>query len=245
MTTRGFLYVALGKQYLKDAIISANSLKYFNPGATTAIFTDLPEKARSSGKFDVVQFTSHTGQSRNQYMLDRLTAWQSSPFDTTVALDADTYIMDEITDVFSVLDRFDIVIAHGHKRERRHRLAVQDGAISRIPYAFPPLQGGLVGWSNSPNSTHFMRELQRLYIEKNYYDDQVSMRELLWSGQYGFSILPSEYNFNSIDFYNWWKKHDFTYARPKIFHYTAHKNVDIENFVREHCDPCFVAPKVD
>jgi hypothetical protein len=178
-------------------------------------------------------------------MLDRLGAWECSPFQKTVALDSDTYVMGDLSDLFVLLEKFDFACAHGHMREARHRLAVEVGAITDIPYAFAPLQGGLVCYSAAENSARFIAELKQRYIEKQYFDDQVTMRELLWSGRYSFSILPPEYNFNSLDNYLWWEANEFRYCHPKLFHYTLNKNVDIQDFVRENFAARYVAPRFD
>jgi hypothetical protein len=67
---------------------------------------------------------------------------------------------------------------------------------------------------------------------KEFYDDQVSLRELLWKSDINFYILPPEYNFNSLETFQYWKKHNFMHAKPVIFHYTENKNEDIESLIR-------------
>lgn len=231
---QGIIYTATGEKYVKQAKLSATSVKGFNSSINTTLFTDQPQELTYE-YFDNIFPVEPTNSSRNQYMLDRLMVFQRTPYEYTLALDTDTYIFDDISEMFNILDRFDLAMCHGHTRALRYSNALKDGkALPEIPYAFAPVQGGLMLYKRNEKVDKYLRDLVELYKEKQYADDQVSMRELLWKNDLRVYILPREYNFNSIKDVERWAEQDFKTARPKIFHYTHHKKneQDIKKLVQ-------------
>jgi hypothetical protein len=235
---KGILYCATGELYQKRARLSAYSLKKFNPSLPCCLFTNIEDK---DNIWDRTVISEKSKDGFHQYMLDKITALSLSPFEKTLYLDSDTYILDNIDELFYLLDRFDLALCHGHDRQKRY--LIQTGHIpvkgelikaitEDIPYAFAPLQGGLILYRKNESIKKFLKDLADLYITKQFYDDQVSLRELLWKSNIHFYILPPEYNFNSIEVLKYWKKHGFRHAKPKIFHYSSDKNLNIENEIR-------------
>jgi hypothetical protein len=234
---RGVIYCATGEQYIRRATLSASSLKKNTPGLECCIFTD---GAADGEIWDRVIPIEKSRTDYHQYMLDKLIVLNSSPYKDTLYLDSDTYILDDLNELFNILERFDMAVCHGHDRQKRYliqhgripvRGELKEAASSDIPYAFAPLQGGLMLYRSSEKTEAFLRDLFDLYKTKDFYDDQVSIRELLWSSDLRFYILPPEYNFNSVQILKYWKKFHFRHARPKIFHYTQNKNSRIDRLV--------------
>ena len=234
----GVLYCATGDLYQKRARLSAYSLKKFNPSLPCCLFTNIEDK---DNIWDRTVISEKSKDGFHQYMLDKITALSLSPFEKTLYLDSDTYILDNIDELFSLLDRFDLALCHGHDRQKRY--LIQTGQIpikgelikaitEDIPYAFAPLQGGLILYRKNELIKKFLKDLADLYITKQFYDDQVSLRELLWKSDIHFYILPPEYNFNSIEVLKYWKKHGFRHAKPKIFHYSSDKNINIPDEIQ-------------
>lgn len=234
---RGVIYCATGDIYIERATISAQSLKKHSPGLKCCIFTD---GIADSIFWDKVIPINKSDTEFNQYMLDKLIVLNSTPYQNTLYLDSDTYIMDDISEMFQILDRFDMALCHGHDRQKRY--LIQNGKIpikgkyikainEGIPYSFAPLQGGLILYRSNERVHNFMQSLFELYKKKGFYDDQVSLRELLWKSDLRFYILPPEYNFNAIEILKYWKRFGFRHAKPKIFHYTQNKQNKIERLI--------------
>jgi hypothetical protein len=176
----------------------------------------------------------------HQYMTDKLQALIRSPFADTLYLDSDTYVLDDVTEVFTLLDRFDLAICHGHRRQLRYDL--QHGRTpfrgekravvpDEIPYAFSPVQGGLLLFRKNERIEAWLGDLVRLYGEKQYYDDQATMRELMWRGDLRFYILAPEFNFNSLAQMKRWLREGKVSATPKIFHYTRYSHRRVPRLV--------------
>ncbi len=235
----GIIYCATGERYLERAILSAKSLKMWSPNLLYSICTNIET---DPDLWDhVFKIEKHEGDD-DLNMIDKLNTLLLSPYKKTLYLDSDTYILDDITEIFKILERFELAFCHGHNRFKRYLL--QTGqlpfkgktkqVISKdIPYAFAPIQGGLILYNNTGTVKTWLHQLKKIYVEKDFFDDQVSIRELLWKSEVSFYMLPQEYNFNSLRLLKEWKRNGFIQARPKIFHYTLNKGEDIERIINK------------
>lgn len=241
--TRGIIYTATGpKQHLTRAVVSYLSAHHYAPHLPGTVFTNHAGEdplicKEATGKCSLGMRTHNVRQvftqvtpckchkvDHSQYMLDRLTNLLATPYDRTLAMDTDTYFLEDPSSIFDVLDNFDVVMCHGHNRERRHAKAEASGKSGGVPQAFAPVQGGLIAYRMSGVVESYLQALLALYREKQYFDDQISMRQLLFERRdVRLYILPYEYNFNcSLDIKRW-RDRDHREAIPRIFHYTAHK----------------------
>ena len=220
----GVLYTAIGENYIQQAKLSAKSIKRFTREIEIACFTDQPQVAECE-YFDQIIPVEKIERPRKLYMLDRLMNLSKTPYINTLALDTDTYVLEDISELFYILNQFDLAMCHGHNRIARYKKAMEANQISAdIPYAFSPLQGGLILFKRNQGVNQYLEELVELYKNKQYYDDQISMRELIWASDLRIYLLPREYNFKSMKNLCEWAKDEFQKeARPKIFHYTREK----------------------
>lgn len=244
MIDKGVLYCATGEHYLAKANLSRESLKKIHPGIKTAVAT--PDKIDPGAGWDVVfPLRNEDDIPEKLKMHYKLQALLNSPFRKTLYLDSDTYILNPIDDLFQLLDRFEWLICHGHDRKKRFDIYTgrglpgvhQNPKGEKIPYAFSPLQGGVIAYKQNEKIRNFLMALNRKFIDKDFYDDQYSIRELLWQSDISFYILPREYNFNSISDLKRWRKNHYAEAIPRIFHYTKHKKKDIPKLVHKYFDP--------
>ena len=242
---KGVLYCATGNnQYINQAFLSASSIKKHNLEISCSICTDNVNEAESQKIWDNIIKIEKSNVEHEQYMLDKLITLSKTPYEQTLYLDSDTYILDDISELFNLLNRFDLAICHGHNRKKRydiqygileHRGAKRKVAMDSIPYSFSPVQGGLLLYNYGKDKVReWIADLLILYQKKRFFDDQVSMRELLWNSDLNFYILPPEYNFNSIQDIKRWRRNGYIEAIPKIFHYTKHKNKNIERLIKRY-----------
>lgn len=232
---RGLLYCAVGGEYLKQAETSYLSALSHNPEFKGSVYSDIIPENNSWDK--VLKSKTHSALSRDNEMIHKLDAILDTPYNYTIYLDSDTYVLDDIADIFTLLTKFDLVFCHGHDRNKRHTLInnavdIKDNSLfsKDIPYGFAPIQGGLIAY-NFNKTRDFFQLVRNTFLAKGYYDDQAVIRELLWESNLNFYILPSEYNFNSIAYLKNLKKLYYREARPKIFHYTQNKGEDISLLV--------------
>ena len=112
MSNNGVIYIAYTKQiYIDEAIFSANSLKKHNPNLSVTIFTDY--KLTNDCFDNVIIFPSDTFKFRckQNFLID-------SPYESTLYIDTDTFINDNIEDMFILLEKFDVCMVHDYARKR-------------------------------------------------------------------------------------------------------------------------------
>jgi alpha-N-acetylglucosamine transferase len=182
-----YLYCATGKNYQLEAIKSAESIKKFDATNDIIIYIDkrYPDLDYES-VFNKILFLEHYSYS----YIDKLNAMKLCDYNKIIYLDTDTHILADISDLFLLLDRFDIGVAHEpvrfiHKYEKKE-----------IPDSFPHLNTGVIAFKKSTTSD-FIQNWIKNYDTTTHQQDQPSFRETLYYSDLKFNILPPEYNFRS------------------------------------------------
>lgn len=230
--SHGILYCAVGSKYEKQAIHSYSTALKLNTSLKASIYTDIKTSEKLWDNIMDVKYTSPINF-ENQ-MVHKLDAILSTPYEQTLFLDTDTMVLDDLSELFLLLEKYDIVLCHGHNRNQRYneiQNATSDSGeplfLNTIPYCFAPLQSGLILY-NKHSTIKFFQEVRSLYLSRGYYDDQAVIRELLWTSRIQFYILPPEYNFNSLSYMKKLQSSQFRIASPKLFHYTLNKRDDLK-----------------
>ncbi|MBE9178832.1 hypothetical protein IQ268_09700 [Oculatella sp. LEGE 06141] len=183
----GIIYIATGKKYIDEACQSAASLKAHMPTASVTLFADQPI---DSSYFDDVVVIENPEYG----FIDKIMYMNKSPYDRTIFIDTDTRICDDISDLFVLLDRFDIAVSHEAQRGER--------LIEGVPECFPELNTGVVPFRKTPQVEAFfldwlaaykqgMQSKQSLYQQ---YNDQPSFQEVLYHSDLRVATLTPEYN---------------------------------------------------
>ena len=89
-------------------MFSAFTVKRFIPNAHITLFTD---KKIDCPLFDDIQIFQMSLRCK-QFLLDK------TPYDKTIFLDSDTKVNHNITELFDILDKYDIAMAHDFSRKR-------------------------------------------------------------------------------------------------------------------------------
>lgn len=200
--TDGVIYVAKGPGYLDLAERSAHSLRALAPGLVVDLFTDQPA---SPDLFDRVA-PIPDGPT------PKLACLTETRFERTLYLDCDTLVLAPLGDLFDVLRRFDLAIAHD---VRRTSALIREGHREVVPYAFPQMNSGVMLYRRSAAMWEFLHDWQRRYAEAGRPRDQVSLRDLLWASDLRFYVLPPEFNLRRVTVLDAWEPLD---ARPTILH---------------------------
>jgi hypothetical protein len=187
----GVIYVATGERYRAEAVVSAGSLKAASPGIHTTLITDTSNPVLP---FDQVLSLVNP---RHDFV-DKIRGIQMSPYQGTVFLDSDTYVCDDISDLFDLLTRFDVAAGHSVLRV--------NVPIEGIPYAFTEPNTGVLGFRNSPAWDAFCADWLALYQRdrdtlrggswegKSLAGDQAAFRELFYHSELRLATLAPEYN---------------------------------------------------
>ncbi|MCB9079345.1 MAG: hypothetical protein H6631_17220 [Anaerolineaceae bacterium] len=180
MTSKGVIYIATGKTYIDEVTTSVASLKTKMPHIPITLFTD---QGKNSPHFDqVIKIDPTSGfEVKVQYM-------SQSPYDYTLFLDSDTYICDDVSDLFTLLDRFDIAAAHAPFRA----VCTVDG----VPETFPELNTGVLLYKKTSQLESMLSEWLNLYkqYQDSKYPDQPAFRQALYESNLRIAILTPEYN---------------------------------------------------
>ncbi len=192
MESRGIVYVATGRKFVDEALISVRSVKKQMPELPVTLFTDLSELIASppEGIDSVFHLTEVTNS-----CLDKMSPLVDSPYEKTLFLDTDTYLCDRVDELFDVLDRYDIAAAHPPFRVQYQ--------LPGIPDCFPEPNTGVIVFKKSPGALDVLKRWPEEYkrqmaSENKPHHDQHSFRAALYQSTARFLVLPHEYNFRSI-----------------------------------------------
>jgi hypothetical protein len=221
--THGYVYIVSNNvggiketDYLKEAIYSATSLRKVDPNAQICLFTD---KDFTHEVFNIVKIVNMSIRCKQQVLTD-------TPYDKSIYIDSDTYINSSITDLFDMLDKYDIVGCHDYARKRIFSFMPE---YMKIPYAFSELNGGLFGYNKNSNFEKFITLWNHYYnkYKSNIIWDQPSLRVALWESNINLYILPTEYNRRALSTkekciklrQNGDPRFDSNHLKTRIFHF--------------------------
>lgn len=206
---RGVIYVATGPDYLSLAEASAASLRAVEPALAIDLFTDRPEAA-TPGVFDAVHLVD------DPHPRAKLDCLGRTRFHRTLFLDADTLVVNPLGDLFDVLERFDLALAHDVRRASE---LIREGGAT--PYAFPQLNSGVLLYRSSPAVRAFFAEWAARFRKSGGARDQPILKEMLWDSDLRFYVLPPEFNLRRVTVLDAWEPED---AVPTVLH--SHRLMD-------------------
>jgi hypothetical protein len=180
-------------------------MRRHNPGLPIDLLTDRPVETDAFGRVVVdPELGRHS----------KLKALQASRFERTLYLDSDTIILASIVDVFDVLDRFDIALAHDQFLSNPYCHVLYR---KPLPSAFPQFNGGVIAIRRSARMLAFLDAWRAAIADHGVGRDQPSLRELLWDSDLRIATLPPEYNVMNLDLVRS-KPLDRYHASPRLIH---------------------------
>lgn len=186
----GILYVATGADYVEEANESAVSFRRQNPELPLAIATDRPDVADKGLFAHVFTLENPSGN-----FFDKIHGMLLSPFARTAFIDTDAYAADSISDLFRILEKFDLAVAYDPIRS--------DFVQEDIPDSFPTPNTGVIAYQNTPVVREFLNEWLDAYqwqmtLPVKPGHDQPAFRRALYFSKLRFTILPDEWNLRVI-----------------------------------------------
>jgi len=188
----GVLYVATGDSCVVEANRSASSIKALMPDLPLAIFTDKPS-SMPPGLFNHVFLISDPTYSS----YDKIEPLAKTPFARTLFLDSDTLVIETVYELRDLLDRFEFAYCHAPVR-------FEENDFPGCNEAFPQGNSGVILYKRGPRMRKLFlawaelyraqRESFRLSGFTGRMLDQPSFRQVVYSSDLRFTILPSEYN---------------------------------------------------
>jgi hypothetical protein len=189
----GIVYSAAGEFYVAEALRSARSSLRHN-AVPHVVFAD-GEAAGGEG-LTISRFEP----SGNPYS-DKIANMRRSPFERTLYLDSDTYVVDEIVHVLALLEHYDMAVAFAP--------AYRGLADPGVPKAFHEFNTGVLAWRASERMAAFMASWQETYTawlrdepfpgagkaSRSRRADQPAFRRCAWEHGVAVFVLTPEYNF--------------------------------------------------
>jgi hypothetical protein len=178
---RGLLYVATGEGFAEEAELSAATAKAVMEDINVAIVGDREYKS------DVFDTTIELSSPSFSFK-DKIVGLQKSPFENTIFLDVDTYICDDLSGVFTLLDRFDVAATHNQNRD------LFTGKPNGVPSSFPEYSSGVLAYDLNAADDLFDKWLR--YYDESDKGDQPAFRKALFESDVQITTLSREYNYS-------------------------------------------------
>lgn len=182
--SKGILYVATGEEYIEEAVSSAE---------ITRKNTDLPislvaDREDDSEVWDEVIIDENPQKG----YIDKPRNMLKTPYEQTLFLDADAYIIEDVPEIFGLLETYELAAAID-PNEFCLRLADEtDEVTERLPESFPEYNTGVIAYRKE-EAKGFIEEWINNHSEENH-TDQTSFKEALFDSGIKFSPLSSNYN---------------------------------------------------
>lgn len=187
-------YTALGVDHVREAAISAWSAKRHMPGVRTVLVTD---RSVSSPWFDEVRRVQpDEGDPSRAAKLSKLAAVEAAPGERVLVIDADTYFLDDVSDVWSSARSFELAAVYDTWQYGEVYRQLCGGRPVRDP---PPSEPFLNAGVLFVTKTRRMRKLLARWHAGFAADplltrDQLVLRELVWASNLELRVLPNIYN---------------------------------------------------
>ena len=194
--TTGVVYIATGKQFIDEAIISASSLKGKMPSLSITIFSDENIEANCFDQHIPIVST------KNGY-LDKIVGMSKSPYSRTLFLDTDTYICSNFLELFTLLDKYDLGAILAELRAGKNLLDeaynYQELKDENGCFIYPMYNSGVILYKKSSHVKQFFLDwltlaTQQMQEKGMAYGDQPSFQLALHRSTLRQVVLPNEYN---------------------------------------------------
>jgi hypothetical protein len=184
---------------VEEAFASAERVKRHMPDLTTLLYTHDPVEHPAMDRV----VTDIGSKDPDEAKARKIACMADSPFRRTLYLDTDTQVLDQVDELFDLLDAFDLGVAHAP-----NRLYFGDGEYpnaqeypSDLPQSFPEMNTGVMVYNTEASSVQSLfsawqvryEGMQKLGATR----DQISFREVLYDSDVRVTVLPPEYNCRS------------------------------------------------
>jgi hypothetical protein len=186
--SQGFLYIATGRRHLDEMLASVASLRRHMPEFPVVLWTDQADVP--TGLFDEIRRIENPRHS----FIDKIAPLCDTPFERTVFLDTDTILCEPVRDLFEILDRFELAVAHAPFRHDRP---------FATPNCFAELNTGVMAYRRTDGVRALFRDWLGLYEKEvagtgRMDSDQPAFREAAYRSNVPLYVLPSEYNLRTV-----------------------------------------------
>jgi hypothetical protein len=194
-------------RYVNLMLNSVASLKRVMPNLPVTVFSQFPIESPMLEQVVQVDASSNGFYDKTVFM-------RKTPYERTLFIDADTYIVDPVPELFTVLDNFDCAATH---EEYLSTDWWNDYPRPDIPASFPEFNTGIMAFGNSPRMRNLLDSWVKLYESfmrdkpGGRCNDQQFFRAVVYSSDIRMATLTREYNCK-------FRGQGFLNGRVKILH---------------------------
>jgi hypothetical protein len=198
------VYVATGERHIREAASSLSSLWRHHSGSAVTMYVDGASRPhlRSWGlplspDDEALEILDHPNPTYS---------WADKPLalcqvgrqqERILFLDTDTRICGSVTEIFQLLDSFDLAAAHAPIRLDSRQ---PDSLSRRAPVAFPELNTGVIAFRSTTVVAELFERWRSMHLgflgsmSRRILGDQATFRVALFESKIRFTVLPPEYN---------------------------------------------------
>jgi len=147
---KGFLYIATGERFIAEACASARRVKELMPEVPLALPSDAEPEAQLFAHWIPIKDPRCT-------FADKIVPLAKTPFEQTVFLDTDTYLCAAVPELFELLERCDIAMAHAPMRVT--------GTVP-VPASFPECNSGVIAYNMNERTESLLANWEQFYTEQ-------------------------------------------------------------------------------
>jgi hypothetical protein len=163
--SRGAVYIITqDRRYVDLLLTSAASLKRAMPDLPITVFSQFPVESELFERVIAVEPTQDG-------FYDKTTLIRQMPYERTLFIDADTYVVEPVPELFTVLDRFDCAATH---EEYVNTDWFNGYPRPDIPVCFPEFNTGIMALKRSEKVDRFLENWGELY--KSFLDEKPAQR---------------------------------------------------------------------
>jgi hypothetical protein len=175
----GVLWVASNMRYVEEAILANEKLNQTNPDLPTALVTSESDP----GGFD---YCIQANLGRQSYG-DKITGMQLSPFNNTLFLDTDCYVLSDVSNIFELMNKYDVCCRLAPVRSKEF--------AEKSTQIYPELQTGVVLFNSKLRNSDIFVRWGEYYDEFDIENDQASFSHTLHNSDVYLGIFSPEYNY--------------------------------------------------
>ena len=187
--SRGILYLVAGDEYVDEARDSANSVREHMSDIDIAIATDDDEYELDP--FDqVIRLNQAERETRGErdWLIDSTLGPDLSPFNKTLYLDSDTYVCADVSELFELLDQYDLAVTR----------VPNQPPVAGLPDPWHQYNCGVIAYRDTAPTRRLLSDWQTRYRsqleEQDRPADQPAFAQALFHSDVRWFTLPREYN---------------------------------------------------
>lgn len=181
---KGFLYIATGEQYIEEAKLSARVTKHHMDLPITVI----SDRDIDSSYIDKVIID----ESPDRSFFDKPRNLLKSPYDKTIYMDGDVFLLQPVPELFDLLDSVDLATAiDPNEYELRYMDNVDFGDV---PESVPLFQTGVIPYNQNEQCEEFINNWIKIHQNSTARRDQTSFRMAINGANINHTALSTLYN---------------------------------------------------